>query len=205
MYIEKSLLINLPERTDRLDHAQKQIVNVGFPNTFDVIPAIKTENRGSFTHTGEMGCYLSHLQCLEIAKQNKNGHTLIMEDDLIFSDNFSEMLPLYLEQLDKDDCWDVFYFYNTSNNIFNFRIIKDIPTKAAHFFLINKKSTDFIYELIRRREVSIDGSLYSFAKSGLIKMYSAGQQLVCQNTALSSNIHKGRLSWFRRNFNGVCV
>lgn len=204
MSITKYLLINLPERTDRLAHADSQLKSVNIP--YEIVHGVKLplDGTGRFTHAGEVGCFHSHLTCFDIARQNKSGHTIVMEDDIVFSNNFQTHFPKYLELIEKTD-WDLFQFYNAKNSEHSLRIITDIPTKNMHFYVINKNSAEFLYELVKRANRIIDEVFTTMAKENVIKMYSAGEQLVKQNTALSSDIHKGRLSWLRRNCNGVFV
>lgn len=71
--IHHALYINLESRPDRKQHVEKQMSIIGIcANRFS---AIELEN-------GAIGCSMSHLKCLEIAKQNNWDHILIIEDDL---------------------------------------------------------------------------------------------------------------------------
>jgi len=70
------LYINLDQRTDRKKHVEEQLNNIGITN-FQRFPAIKKDN-------GAIGCSLSHLQCLRIAKENNWDYVFILEDDVLF-------------------------------------------------------------------------------------------------------------------------
>ena len=73
--IEHAFYINLESRVDRKKHVEQQLANIGIcANRFN---AIKLTN-------GAIGCSMSHLKCLEIAKQNNWDHILIIEDDILF-------------------------------------------------------------------------------------------------------------------------
>jgi glycosyl transferase family 25 len=73
--IEHAFYINLESRTDRKQHVEKQLSNIGICATR--FNAIRLNN-------GAIGCSMSHLKCLEIAKQNNWEHVLIVEDDILF-------------------------------------------------------------------------------------------------------------------------
>jgi len=92
------IYINLDERTDRRVNAEKEFKKIGIdsPTRFK---AIKLAN-------GALGCSMSHLKCLDLAKTNNFDNILICEDDIEFLDP-----ELFLSQLKKfmesNDRWDV--------------------------------------------------------------------------------------------------
>jgi glycosyl transferase family 25 len=73
--IKHAFYINLESRTDRKQHVETQLHNIGITATR--FNAIKLNN-------GAIGCSMSHLKCLEIAKENKWEHVMIVEDDILF-------------------------------------------------------------------------------------------------------------------------
>ena len=76
--ITHSFFINLNHRTDRKQHVHKQLRSIGIfnPTRFN---AIRLPN-------GAIGCGMSHLRCLEHARDNAWDHVLIVEDDIQFLD-----------------------------------------------------------------------------------------------------------------------
>jgi len=73
--IKHAFYINLEIRTDRKQHVETQLQNIGIlANRFN---AIKLTN-------GAIGCSMSHLKCLETAKENNWDHVMIVEDDILF-------------------------------------------------------------------------------------------------------------------------
>jgi glycosyl transferase family 25 len=85
--IEHAFYINLESRVDRKQHVEEQLANIGICATR--FNAIKLTN-------GAIGCSMSHLKCLEIAKQNNWEHVLIVEDDILFLNP-----ELFKNQVDK--------------------------------------------------------------------------------------------------------
>lgn len=73
--IKHAFYINLEARPDRKQHVETQLQNIGI--TSSRFNAIKLNN-------GAIGCSMSHLKCLEIAKENNWDHVMIVEDDILF-------------------------------------------------------------------------------------------------------------------------
>ena len=97
--LEHTLYINLESRTDRLEHVQKELQRLGVAGIR--FNAIKTAS-------GAIGCSLSHIKCLEIAKENNYPQVFICEDDITFLNTglFVENLSQFV-QSDMSDLWDV--------------------------------------------------------------------------------------------------
>jgi GR25 family glycosyltransferase involved in LPS biosynthesis len=70
-----TLFINLEHRTDRLESVNKELAKVGI--TGERFNAIKTK-------VGSIGCTMSHIKCLEIAKERNYEYVFICEDDICF-------------------------------------------------------------------------------------------------------------------------
>ena len=74
-YVKHALYINLEHRTDRKNHIEQQLQLVGI--NAERFNAVKTVH-------GAIGCSISHLKCLEMAKRNNWEHVMIIEDDILF-------------------------------------------------------------------------------------------------------------------------
>jgi glycosyl transferase family 25 len=87
--IKHAFYINLDSRPDRKKHVEGQLSIVGIQA--ERFTAIRLEN-------GALGCSMSHLKCLEIAKANNWPHILIIEDDILFlkPNIFVNQLNLFL-------------------------------------------------------------------------------------------------------------
>lgn len=83
--IKHAFFINLQCRPDRKIYVENQLKQIGInAKRFN---AVKTEN-------GAIGCSMSHLKLLEIAKQNNWDHIMIVEDDILFTNS-----SLFFQQL----------------------------------------------------------------------------------------------------------
>jgi GR25 family glycosyltransferase involved in LPS biosynthesis len=96
--LQHTLFINLEHRTDRLQHVTKEFEKMGI--VAERVNAIRIK-------TGAIGCTLSHIRCLEIAKQRNYDQVFICEDDIYFTN--PELLKRNLERFreNADLEWDL--------------------------------------------------------------------------------------------------
>jgi len=96
--IKNCFYINLEHRTDRKEHVEKELNNIGIKG--QRFNAIKMEN-------GAIGCSMSHLKLLQEAIKNKLDHILIVEDDIKFlnPDLFKSQFNKFIENHGNN--WDV--------------------------------------------------------------------------------------------------
>ena len=95
---KNTLFINLEHRKDRLDHALNEFTKMGI--NAERIDAIKKS-------VGAIGCSMSHIKCLELAKERDYDYVFICEDDIDFKN--PELLKQKLEKFNnnKKINWDV--------------------------------------------------------------------------------------------------
>jgi GR25 family glycosyltransferase involved in LPS biosynthesis len=117
--IKHAFYINLESRPDRKSHVEEQLKLIGINATR--FNAIKLKN-------GALGCSMSHLKCLEIARQQNLDHILIVEDDIKFLDP-----SLFVNQMNKflnnHKTWDVVLV--AGNNIPPYKVIDDSCVKIT--------------------------------------------------------------------------
>ena len=113
------IYINLDSRQDRKEHVVKELkkIEVNEPERFK---AIKLDN-------GALGCSMSHLKCLEIAKQREYNSVLICEDDIEFL-NPELFLTQLNKFLDSQIRWDVVLI--AGNNMLPYKSINDMCIKT---------------------------------------------------------------------------
>ena len=97
--LKHTLYINLETRTDRLNHVKKELEKMKING--ERINAVKTTD-------GAIGCTLSHIRCLELAKERQYPHVFIIEDDITFlqPELLCENLKKFQENLELQR-WDV--------------------------------------------------------------------------------------------------
>ena len=74
--LKNTLFINLEQRTDRLDHAVNEFKKMGI--AAERVNASKTKN-------GAVGCTMSHIKCIQLAKSRDYEYVFICEDDITFT------------------------------------------------------------------------------------------------------------------------
>lgn len=78
-------LINLPERTDRLQDAIEQLALAGLPAgdpRLRIFRAFRPRDAAGFPGIGAHGCYLSHMSVIGEALRDGLDNVLIVEDDI---------------------------------------------------------------------------------------------------------------------------
>lgn len=93
-------VINLDERIDRWQQIQRDFSNFQEFNLIR-IPAIKHKR-------GKIGCFLSHKKCIQIAKDKGLKYIIVVEDDCIPCQNFSERFKQIKQYLDGTDTWNIY-------------------------------------------------------------------------------------------------
>jgi GR25 family glycosyltransferase involved in LPS biosynthesis len=98
--LQHTLFINLIHRTDRLEHVLEEFKKLNI--TGERFSAIKTAS-------GNIGCTLSHIKCLELAKQREYPFVFICEDDIQFTNPqvFLENLEKFYNMYKSGFQWDV--------------------------------------------------------------------------------------------------
>jgi GR25 family glycosyltransferase involved in LPS biosynthesis len=95
---ENTHFINLEHRLDRLVHVKKELAKINVSGSrFNAIKLAE----------GAVGCSMSHLKCLEQARQNGSPYVFICEDDIQFLDPalFLKNLETFCETVKNE--WDV--------------------------------------------------------------------------------------------------
>ena len=95
---KNTLFINLEQRTDRLSHVIKQLESLNINGSR--LNAVRLKN-------GAVGCSISHIKCLELAKANNWDQVFICEDDIVFTNPKLLLNNIQLFHKNNDINWDV--------------------------------------------------------------------------------------------------
>jgi glycosyl transferase family 25 len=135
---EHILYINLDHRTDRKERVLGELAKIGIANP-ERFPAIKMA-------AGNVGCTLSHIRCIELAKERGWSQVLICEDDITFID-----AGIYLNSLGKflesESSWDVLVL--GGNNCPPFSIVSDYYVRVHNIqtttgYIVRKEYYDVL-------------------------------------------------------------
>jgi hypothetical protein len=121
-YFDKVVIINLPDKNERLDRCVKELKEKGLCESPTVFRAIHGDSVGVSDWFkwggGAWGCFLSHSRIIEdfcmdfnFRKEDKSSFPerkiLILEDDVIFCDNTKEKFEKFVKEIPND--WGQFY------------------------------------------------------------------------------------------------
>lgn len=125
----RTILINLPERQDRLDAAKKELDKHGI--TYEVVPAIKH-------HNGAYGLLLTWQRELKATE----GELMIFEDDVVFLNDLAIPIP---------EGFDIIYLGGTAMQPMEYysqNLLRVKEMRATHAMLISNKCRLRLIELI---------------------------------------------------------
>jgi glycosyl transferase family 25 len=144
-HIDHIIYINLNKRTDRREQIEQELNDFGL--SYERFEAIETPGFGC------LGCGLSHLEVLKIAKERNYKNILILEDDFTFvgaKEKFYNQINSFFNlNLDYDVC---FLAYNLQryealeNNIVN----KVLEAQTTAGYLVHKNYYDKLIQLYEK-------------------------------------------------------
>ncbi len=200
--------INLKRSKDRWDYIQKvgreQNIDI---NRFDAtdgknLSLQKAKNMCSSEYyemmknnkslLANIGCYNSHLNLLKKIHSEKIDNALIIEDDIIFPNNFKQLLQKNLEKVPSD--WDIIYLGVTrpcgklyKENIYIPSIIECSKDNGGLFgYMVNNRSAGKIYNLINKKiNKMVDHAIRDFFP--VLKVYIIYPFLINHNYNLISD------------------
>jgi len=140
--IKHAFYINLESRPDRKVHVESQLQLVGI--SAERFNAIKLVN-------GALGCSMSHLKCLQTAKENGWPHVLICEDDITFT-NPVVFITQFNKFLTTQKKWDVVLL--AGNNVPPYSPVEDYCVKVTRCqtttgYLVKRHYYDILIDNIK--------------------------------------------------------
>lgn len=132
---------------------------------------------------GQVGCLISHLETLKLAKKNNYKSILILEDDVVFCENFESKLNNIYNNFPND--WDMFYLSGSlikEGKKYNY-YSELISTHTTHCYAVNSSAYDILIKLLENNiftkpvdssYVSIQESLKSFISMPIISYQESG-------------------------------
>lgn len=160
-FFDKCYIINLPERGDRHQQMEVELIKLGLPKSSSQVQffsAIKPTDKGEFPSIGARGCFLSHLAVLKQAQKEQVNNLLIMEDDLSFTRLLVEKQAQIVADLQNLQ-WDFVYLghalkFNPNQPLFFTEISHSQPLMLAHFLCLNHQTigelVNFLEQILQR-------------------------------------------------------
>ena len=160
---------------------------------------------------GAIGCGMSHLLCWDKVVKSGKDYSLILEDDVYFSDDFEDQFTNAINNVPQD--FDILYVgcYACDKGSLQSKLFSlvgrknrkyvdvndyvEIPklTLATHAYVVSKKGAKKLLELLDGHiSFHIDQELQSLSRKNKIKIYAIkkkiGFQTSCVNDATSVNV-----------------
>lgn len=108
-FFEEIYCINLNYRTDKWKACLEQFEKIGIHNRVERFEAIKFEGSHPYVNIRSAGCFASHRAAINLIKERNLNNALIFEDDVEFVNDVNKYLSLSLNELKKQNSWDIFY------------------------------------------------------------------------------------------------
>lgn len=147
-YFDKTYVINLKSRPDRLQDFLIRLANANMTgvSVFNAIdgrickpPAWWSVSEGAW------GCLMSHLRLAQDALQMGLKNYLVLEDDVIFCEDFYSKLETFMDSMEQyRDDWDMIYlggqhYNNTVPFRVNKHVVKGVNINRTHAMAVNAK------------------------------------------------------------------
>lgn len=168
MEIDKIFIINLDYRTDRKEHIINEMNKHNITN-YEFYTAIKPKiedvykwnlnycnNHIDNYKIGQFGCLTSHIEILKIALARNYNTILILEDDVLFKDDYNKIFE-YSNQINNN--YDILYLSGSHINPFTnitTNIKKCTQTYTTHSYLIKKNIINYILDNINNCITEVD-------------------------------------------------
>lgn len=130
-FFEEIYCINLSYRTDKWKSCLEQFEKLGIHNRVERFNAIKFEGAHPSVNIRSAGCFASHRAAINLIKERNLNNALIFEDDVEFINDVNNQLSLSLEELKKQDSWDIFYLGMHVGYGFDISRPNDIPLERV--------------------------------------------------------------------------
>jgi glycosyl transferase, family 25 len=213
-YFDRIAIINLPERSDRLNSLKNELARVGLDigdPKVSIPVAPRPLDANGFRSRGVYGNLLSHLSILEGALADNLDSVLVLEDDAIFSHAFNKRQCEIAQNL-KSHRWDqLFIGHSISSGLPNAKsgvVRYGGEFFWAHCYAVHRRFlaqlVDYIRATIDRPAGHIDGAKM-YIDAVLYQFRLRTPELVCLVTSPCLSVQRGSPSslnsshWYDRN------
>lgn len=200
LYIDAIYIINLESRKDRKEFMEKQMEKLGISQyTFfkAICPDEKTMKKykhflkksEEYYRIGSLGCLLSHLEIIKIAKKCSYKNILILEDDCEFMENIEKII-LYFKLFYSNN-YAIGYLSGSHMEKPDFisdNIVKVKKTYTTTSYIINHSIFNYIINNLENYNQEID-KFYALEIQTKYNCYCSFPHLTRQKEGYS-DIHK---------------
>lgn len=181
-YVEEVFCITTEDEFERQDHVAYQcdLHDINFKFLYTKKPLT---GKGRLAK-GEYGCYLGHRNAIMKAKRHRgNGNYLILEDDVVFANNFQERFEKFINELSEAKIynWNVLALgYDIQHSVNEHQVISDNLLRLNHCwagqsYIVNKNTLNLLLMRYNRELLIPDWYLskYMVKSPGIYAPYPA--------------------------------
>lgn len=159
---DKIYCVNLTRRPDRWDEVQKEFERVGLSGIerYEAIDGSTYDWSHVNSHllVGELGLIETHINIIKDAIENKYDSVLIFEDDVLFTNEFSNV-DAYMDALPSD--WEMLYIggnhgYGRPPYLINDKILRLNRTYTTHAIALKSSLFETVLAITEKRGKQID-------------------------------------------------
>ena len=175
--IDKIIYINLERRKDRKEHIENELNKYGL--NFERYEAIENNKSGV-----GVGCNISHLNVLKLARERNYKNILILEDDFTFivsKEEFENQLTLFFnENIDYNVCMLSYNLNDSEKTNYDF-IVKALDVQTASGYIVNRNYYDKLIDLYEWAypKLSETGEHWLYANDIVWKRYQRDDKFYC--------------------------
>lgn len=125
---------------------------------------------------GELGCTMSHINALKIAKDNNWPYVIVLEDDVTIAEDFEKRINFLMKILPSD--WEHIYLSGKPHNpppassLFFAHVVKNEAMQQTHSMIIRQIAYDKLIEKLSKFETATDDIYTHAIRTGLLTSYT---------------------------------
>jgi hypothetical protein len=183
---DKAYVINMENRPDRMQRSNIRLKDLGI--NYERFEAVNGHNQEKHAHLlpGEVGCYMSHFNILRDAKESDYNSFLVLEDDVVFVDDFTEKFFDGYKYIPED--WDMIYLgcnHKKPYTRINDHVVKCNFAYTTSAMIIRSKSYDKLIEATKHMHRQIDVVFAEMQAAGQLNAYAFHPWLMYQEDGWS--------------------
>jgi len=183
---EETYVINMNTRPDRMMRSSSRLKDLSI--NFKRFEAVKGDDQANHPNLmpGEVGCYLSHFNIISEAKARGLKSILILEDDVVFTDNVLEKFFEGYKHIPED--WEMIYLgcnHKKPYTRINDRVVKCNYAYTTSAYIIKDTVYDKLLEATRFVNRQIDVQYAELQAAGQINAYAFHPWLMYQEDGWS--------------------
>jgi len=125
---------------------------------------------------GELGCTMSHIKALELAKEKDWPHLIVLEDDITIAEDFEKRIKLLFKLLPAD--WEHVYLSGkphvipSPTSILFPTVIKTSGMQQTHSMIIKQSAYNKVIEKLNKFETATDDIYTDMITKGYLVSYT---------------------------------